>query len=266
MSDHELDAMEAVAQAATPGPWQVLDSIHGDPIVHQVGRGYLSGGGVATAFHGEDYGRTVAAHIATFDPPTVLALIERLRKAEAERDEWRAVAEERTTVRYRNAEETDAQNVALRQQVADLTAERDQWQRLAESRRRDARPQREEALALARAEAAEVKSAARAEVIERVRALAESKQAEIERINATPDPLTGRRSTMRAYVLVEDLLPLLADAPTPPAEAETCGDCGHVHTPDGCIGEPTPSDRWAGVSPSACDCHTPPTTDAEEAQ
>lgn len=34
----------------------------------------------------------------------------------------------------------------------------------------------------------------------------------------------------------------------------TCPDCGHCHTPDGCTGPPTPSDRWAGVSPSACDC------------
>lgn len=34
----------------------------------------------------------------------------------------------------------------------------------------------------------------------------------------------------------------------------TCIDCGHIHTPDGCTGEPTPSDLWAGVSPVACDC------------
>lgn len=32
----------------------------------------------------------------------------------------------------------------------------------------------------------------------------------------------------------------------------TC--CGHIHTPHGCTGEPTPSDRWAGVTPAACDC------------
>lgn len=30
--------------------------------------------------------------------------------------------------------------------------------------------------------------------------------------------------------------------------------CGHIHTEDGCTGEPTPSDLWAGVTPSACDC------------
>lgn len=37
-------------------------------------------------------------------------------------------------------------------------------------------------------------------------------------------------------------------------DALTCRDCGHRHTPDGCAGEPTPSDRWAGVAPAACDC------------
>lgn len=83
MSDLDLDALEAVAQAATPGPWQVLDSIHGDPVVHQVDRAILSGGGVATAFHGEDYGRADAVHIAAFDPPTVLALIAELRDSRA---------------------------------------------------------------------------------------------------------------------------------------------------------------------------------------
>lgn len=33
-----------------------------------------------------------------------------------------------------------------------------------------------------------------------------------------------------------------------------CLDCGHLHTPDGCTGDPTPSDLWAGVSVSGCDC------------
>ena len=33
-----------------------------------------------------------------------------------------------------------------------------------------------------------------------------------------------------------------------------CLDCGHCHTPTGCIGDPTPSDLWAGVAPAACDC------------
>lgn len=33
-----------------------------------------------------------------------------------------------------------------------------------------------------------------------------------------------------------------------------CSDCGHQHTPNGCAGDPTPSDLWAGVMPASCDC------------
>lgn len=33
-----------------------------------------------------------------------------------------------------------------------------------------------------------------------------------------------------------------------------CADCGHIHTPHGCTGEPTASDLWAGVSVGTCDC------------
>ena len=40
---------------------------------------------------------------------------------------------------------------------------------------------------------------------------------------------------------------------SPPA---ACPDCGHQHTPNGCTGDPTSSDLWAGVSPAACDCDT----------
>ena len=56
MTDLDLDALEATARAVnTPGPWEARCD------------GYK-----------ED-----AEHIAAFDPPTVLALIARLREAEA---------------------------------------------------------------------------------------------------------------------------------------------------------------------------------------
>lgn len=52
---------------------------------------------------------------------------------------------------------------------------------------------------------------------------------------------------------------------TPPARTvegdapagDRCPECGHQHTPEGCTGDPTPSDRWAGVTPAACDCPRP---------
>jgi hypothetical protein len=37
--------------------------------------------------------------------------------------------------------------------------------------------------------------------------------------------------------------------------SQTCAGCGHIHSPEGCTGPPTPSDVWAGVMPAACDCH-----------
>ena len=39
-----------------------------------------------------------------------------------------------------------------------------------------------------------------------------------------------------------------------PCEWCACTYCGHQHTSDGCVGDPTPSDLWAGVTPSVCDC------------
>ena len=57
---------------------------------------------------------------------------------------------------------------------------------------------------------------------------------------------------------IEDMLVAALSAPP----AERCGDCGHIHTPRGCTGDPTPSDLWAGVSVEGCDCDrdmsTPP--------
>ena len=39
--------------------------------------------------------------------------------------------------------------------------------------------------------------------------------------------------------------------------AGLCPECGHRHLPDpdGCVGEPTASDLWAGVSVESCDCN-----------
>lgn len=84
MADLDLNALEAVAKAATPGPWFENHGWLGGQYVY-----------VATGTHPRDEGyrdvATVGAtheadatYIATFGPPTVLALIERLRRAEGE--------------------------------------------------------------------------------------------------------------------------------------------------------------------------------------
>lgn len=63
-------------------------------------------------------------------------------------------------------------------------------------------------------------------------------------------------------VLVRELRAALAPDAAPSPGVEGCSECGHRHTPEGCTGDPTPSDRWAGVPVSACDCASPAPTPA----
>lgn len=80
MSDHtpplDLTALRDIANAATEGEWWTRQF---EPNVIDIFAGDGAGGnpGVAEAWHPED-----ARHIAAFDPPTVLALLDRLEAAE----------------------------------------------------------------------------------------------------------------------------------------------------------------------------------------
>lgn len=82
-----LDDLEAIARAATPGTWEAGDVwVYSDPVYPDDRR--LSNV-LGMKFEDEERadaeharGLRNAAHIATFDPPTVLALITRLREAE----------------------------------------------------------------------------------------------------------------------------------------------------------------------------------------
>lgn len=83
----DLDALEAVARAATPGPWKESGLDDEPTVIH-----YFD-----TEWSGPGYGPHVypdkpedAIFIAAFDPPTVLALIGRVREAEAALAELRA--------------------------------------------------------------------------------------------------------------------------------------------------------------------------------
>ena len=74
-----LNELEAIARAATPGPWQHL------PYGGQNQNGDYSGGSVFDAdgdYLLSEVSDAAGAHIATFDPPTVVALIAKLREAE----------------------------------------------------------------------------------------------------------------------------------------------------------------------------------------
>lgn len=84
MTALDLDTLEATANAATPGPW-----IAGCPHPFTPGAQVKLYGPNWTPIRIEESsGRYVrptrdAAYIATFDPPTALALIARVREAEA---------------------------------------------------------------------------------------------------------------------------------------------------------------------------------------
>ena len=81
----KLDDLEATAKAATPGPWTLQEespSMSGQRYtIRQEGAP-----GIRMSGYVYGHGTGMAEHIVTFDPPTVLALIERVERAEAERD------------------------------------------------------------------------------------------------------------------------------------------------------------------------------------
>jgi hypothetical protein len=75
MPDNEtktLAEMRAVAEAATEGPWAFVKGVQGLGIV-------LVGGSYKLEVINRD-----CPHIATFDPPTVLSLLDRVERAERE--------------------------------------------------------------------------------------------------------------------------------------------------------------------------------------
>ena len=81
MTGLDLDALEAVARAATPGPW------------HQ-GAHYIGAGGEPhdpEVQVGQASAIRDAKHMATFDPPNVLALIAAAREEQQKRAEAEAV-------------------------------------------------------------------------------------------------------------------------------------------------------------------------------
>lgn len=80
MSDLDLGALEALARAATPGPWRASDVDDGDHTILNV-----DDWAIGSAYQGE----RDQLHIAANSPTTTLALIARLREAERESDRLR---------------------------------------------------------------------------------------------------------------------------------------------------------------------------------
>ena len=87
MTSLDLTKLREIAEAATPGPWEAGITTFGDPSdgpTHSCVREAGSGGfDRVAASEGCDEADLNMAHIAAFDPPTVIALIgelERLRE------------------------------------------------------------------------------------------------------------------------------------------------------------------------------------------
>ncbi|WP_269304889.1 ead/Ea22-like family protein [Aeromicrobium sp. HA] len=101
MAELNLTELREVAEAATPGPWTWHEYRRsGDPLPYLVGRGgdpefYVYDAEVIEPDHDGECGCRSAcrlelrvrdvdqSHIATFDPPTVLALLDRVAELEA---------------------------------------------------------------------------------------------------------------------------------------------------------------------------------------
>jgi len=104
MTDAELDALEAAAKAATPGPWEEVKGNWSFDILTRKATSKI------TALYdcsdlsvprAEEMTQKNAAFIAAANPATVLELIAALRQAKAERD-WLA----NTFTAHCNAEST----------------------------------------------------------------------------------------------------------------------------------------------------------------
>ena len=78
MTDLSLTELREIAKAATPGPWN-LHTLRTDE-THDIRGSIDDEANIVIYAECED---ADAAHVATFDPPTVLALIARLEAAEA---------------------------------------------------------------------------------------------------------------------------------------------------------------------------------------
>lgn len=77
-----LDTLRKIAEAATPGPWETLGGqgpFGTHAVCHRMEQGTL----VEIAYRDAHFDKANATHIATFDPPAVLALLSRLEQAEA---------------------------------------------------------------------------------------------------------------------------------------------------------------------------------------
>lgn len=86
----DLDALEAIAREATPGPWEEGSNRPFSRDLQGIFASHEKRYVLKADFDQQPENPADANHIATFDPPTVLALITRVREAEAVIEQARA--------------------------------------------------------------------------------------------------------------------------------------------------------------------------------
>lgn len=96
MTDLNLNELRKVAEAATPGPWEVADEGYDERYVYDSASGQMCW----TPDLPGHWSLADATHIATFDPPTVLALLDRVAELEAKVARVEALAEEWEPMRW----------------------------------------------------------------------------------------------------------------------------------------------------------------------
>lgn len=105
MSDLDYDALQKVAEAATPGPWRVCESPewHENDLPDQVicGDEHVSVAILADEWYEDEDGEPASAddarYIATFNPDVIARLLDLAQRAEADRaavERVRALADE----------------------------------------------------------------------------------------------------------------------------------------------------------------------------
>ena len=119
----DLEALRKIAEAATPGPWVKRDSATGFSVYVKSGAKYLAES--SWSANSEIYptifdAHANFAHIAAFDPPTVLRLIELAREAEHLRRFCNQAAKASGDHEF-----VCSETVPLRAEIAAITAERD---------------------------------------------------------------------------------------------------------------------------------------------
>lgn len=80
LTPERLAELRRIAEAATPGPWRISDDGPADRfVIASADRGHI-----AETTQGDSFTEDLANahHIATFDPPTVLAMLDRIEALE----------------------------------------------------------------------------------------------------------------------------------------------------------------------------------------